>query len=50
MVSSMRLWRMAAMCRAMADAGYDMFVGHEFSPVGDTGDALRQAYDIRHVT
>ncbi|MCB0015375.1 MAG: TIM barrel protein, partial [Anaerolineales bacterium] len=36
----------AAVCRALAAAGYADFVGHEFRPKGETLPALRQAYDV----
>ncbi|MCA9983725.1 MAG: TIM barrel protein [Anaerolineales bacterium] len=36
----------AAVCRALAAAGYAGFVGHEFRPKGETLPALRQAYDV----
>jgi hydroxypyruvate isomerase len=36
----------AAICRAIAASGYDLYVGHEFSPKGDALAALRQAYEI----
>ena len=32
-------------CRAIARAGYDGYIGHEFSPKGDPVAALRQAYE-----
>ena len=32
-------------CRAIAESGYDLYVGHEFTPKGDDSiAALRQAY------
>jgi hydroxypyruvate isomerase len=35
-----------AIARAIAETGYDLFVGHEFRPVGDPMDALRKTFDI----
>ena len=32
-------------CQAIARAGYDGYIGHEFSPKGDPVAALRQAYE-----
>ena len=31
-------------CRAIADTGYDLYVGHEFSPQGEPIEALRQTF------
>ncbi len=36
----------AGVCRAIAAAGYDLYLGHEFRPKGDLFAALKQAYDI----
>ncbi|MCD6415864.1 MAG: TIM barrel protein [Planctomycetes bacterium] len=36
----------AGICRAIAETGYDLYVGHEFNPKGDPIEALRRAYDI----
>ena len=33
-------------CRAIAESGYNYFVGHEFRPKGDVMTALKQAYVI----
>ncbi|KKL84827.1 hypothetical protein LCGC14_1960840 [marine sediment metagenome] len=33
-------------CRAIAESGYDMYLGHEFVPTGDKIEALRQAFEI----
>jgi hydroxypyruvate isomerase len=33
-----------AVMRAIAESGYDLFVGHEFSPTGDPIEALKAAY------
>jgi hydroxypyruvate isomerase len=33
-------------CRAIAATGYDLYVGHEFTPKGDTTEALRAAFQI----
>jgi len=33
-------------CRAIAAAGYDLYVGHEFSPKGDSVEALRQTFRV----
>jgi hydroxypyruvate isomerase len=30
--------------RAIAETGYDLYVGHEFSPKGDPIEALKAAY------
>ena len=34
----------AGICRAIADSGYDLYVGHEFKPKGDLIEALRQTF------
>ena len=36
-------------CRALSDAGYDGYVGHEFRPRGDLVESLRQAYELCNV-
>jgi hydroxypyruvate isomerase len=33
-------------CRAIADAGYGLYVGHEFRPKGDPIEALERAYKV----
>ena len=33
-------------CRAIAETGYSLYVGHEFSPKGDVVEALRKAFAI----
>jgi hydroxypyruvate isomerase len=33
-------------CKAIADTGYDLYVGHEFSPKGDPVDALKETFEI----
>jgi hydroxypyruvate isomerase len=33
-----------AVMRAIAETGYDLFVGHEFGPKGDAIEALKAAY------
>ncbi|MFP3896277.1 MAG: hydroxypyruvate isomerase family protein [Anaerolineales bacterium] len=33
-------------CRAIDDAGYELYVGHEFTPKGDPLEALRHAYAV----
>jgi len=33
-------------CRAIAEAGYDLYLGHEFQPKGDPIEALRKAFAI----
>jgi len=33
-------------CRAIADSGYNLYVGHEFKPKGEVYQALRQAFAI----
>jgi hydroxypyruvate isomerase len=35
----------AAICKAIARSGYDLFVAHEFSPKGDKVEALRRAFE-----
>jgi len=35
-----------AVMRAIADAGYDLYVGHEFGPKGDPVEALAEAYEV----
>jgi hydroxypyruvate isomerase len=35
-----------AICRAIADAGYELYLGHEFKPKGDRIEALRQAFAV----
>jgi len=36
----------AGICKAIADTGYDLYVGHEFKPKGDLVEALRRAFAI----
>jgi len=36
----------AAIARAIAETGYDLYVGHEFSPKGDAIEALRKTFVI----
>jgi len=36
----------AAVCKAIADSGYELYLGHEFTPKGDPIEALRQAFAI----
>ena len=36
----------AGICQAIADTGYDLYVGHEFSPTGNPIEALRQAFEV----
>jgi len=38
-----------AICRALADAGYAGFVGHEFKPKGDLLDGLSAGFKTCHV-
>jgi hydroxypyruvate isomerase len=38
-----------AVCRAIADAGYDLYVGHEFGPRGDRLAALEAAFRTCYV-
>lgn len=33
-------------CRAIAATGYDLYVGHEFRPKGDTVEAMRTAFSM----
>jgi len=35
-----------AICRAIAETGYDLYVGHEFSPKGDPIEAIRQTFTL----
>jgi hydroxypyruvate isomerase len=35
-----------AVCQAIAATGYNLYLGHEFSPTGDVFEALRRAYEI----
>ena len=34
----------AGICRGIAATGYDLYLGHEFSPKGDRLEALRQTF------
>jgi len=36
----------AGICRAIAETGYDLYVGHEFKAKGDPIEALRKAFGI----
>ncbi len=36
----------AGICRAIAETGYDLYVGHEFVPKGDAVAALKQAFAL----
>jgi hydroxypyruvate isomerase len=36
----------AGICRAIAATGYELYVGHEFTPAGEPIAALRQAYAV----
>ena len=36
----------AAICKAIAETGYDLYVGHEFTPKGDIFEAYRKAFGI----
>jgi hydroxypyruvate isomerase len=36
----------AAICKAIAEAGYSLYVGHEFTPKGDPIAALRQTFAV----
>lgn len=38
-----------ALAHAIADTGYDLYVGHEFVPKGDVLAALQQAYSVMDV-
>lgn len=38
-----------AICRAIADTGYDGFLAHEFLPKGDPLAALEAAYSVCHI-
>lgn len=35
----------AGICRAIAESGYEFYVGHEFKPKGDVYQALKQAFE-----
>ena len=35
-----------AICKAIAETGYDLYVGHEFVPQGDIKEALQKAYEL----
>lgn len=35
-----------AICRAIAETGYDLYIGHEFRPKGDAIEAMLRAYAI----
>jgi hydroxypyruvate isomerase len=36
----------AGICSAIAETGYDLFVGHEFAPKGDPIAALRHTFKL----
>jgi hydroxypyruvate isomerase len=36
----------AGLCKAIADTGYNLYVGHEFRPKGDPLAALRQTFEL----
>ncbi|MEZ4711042.1 MAG: TIM barrel protein [Caldilineaceae bacterium] len=36
----------AGICKAIAQTGYDLYVGHEFRPKGDALAALRSAFEV----
>jgi len=36
----------AGICKAIAQTGYDLYMGHEFRPKGDLFEALKQAFAI----
>ncbi len=36
----------SAICKAIADAGYSLYLGHEFKPKGDEIEALRQTFQV----
>ncbi|MFO8007205.1 MAG: TIM barrel protein [Candidatus Brocadiia bacterium] len=36
----------AGICRAIAETGYEYYVGHEFNPRGDLVEALRAAFEV----
>jgi len=36
----------AGICKGIADAGYDLYVGHEFKPKGDPVEALHQTFAL----
>ncbi|TFH15532.1 MAG: xylose isomerase [Lentisphaerales bacterium] len=39
----------SGVARAISETGYDLYVGHEFTPGGDLVAALRQAYNLFNV-
>jgi hydroxypyruvate isomerase len=38
-----------AICRALAETGYDGYVAHEFAPAGDPVAGLRRAFELCNV-
>jgi len=36
----------AGICKAIAESGYELYVGHEFTPKGDPIEALRQTFQL----
>ncbi|HID11419.1 MAG TPA: hypothetical protein EYP17_08990 [Candidatus Latescibacteria bacterium] len=36
----------SAICRAIAETGYKLYIGHEFRPKSDPIEALRRAFEI----
>jgi hydroxypyruvate isomerase len=36
----------AGICRAIAQSGYGLYLGHEFTPTGDRLEALRRAFEV----
>jgi hydroxypyruvate isomerase len=38
-----------AICRAIADTGYDLYIAHEFRSEGDPAEALQHAYNVCNV-
>jgi len=36
----------AGICKAIAQTGYELYVGHEFVPKGNAVEALRQAFEM----
>jgi len=36
----------AGICKAIAETGYDLYVGHEFVPKGDPIEALRRTFEL----
>jgi hydroxypyruvate isomerase len=33
-------------CKAIAETGYDLYVGHEYGPKGDSLESLKRTFEI----